>query len=54
VDLSGEALYTYAGDYSPGEVNGIFTGDRSIRRLAIKNFSPLGVEIGHYPGVRHW
>ena len=25
----GEALYTYAGDYAPGEVTGIFTGDKS-------------------------
>jgi predicted lipoprotein with Yx(FWY)xxD motif len=46
----GAALYTYAGDYAPGEVTGIFTGDKSIQAaLAYQNFIPPGVEIGHYP-----
>ena len=47
----GEALYTYAGDYAPGEVTGIFTGDRNIQAaLAYRNFIPADVEIRHYPG----
>ena len=47
----GEALYTYAGDYAPGEAYGIFTGDKSIQAaLAYRNFMPPGVTIGHYVG----
>jgi len=47
----GEALYTYAGDYAPGDANGIFTGDRSIQAaLAYRNFIPPGVTIGDYRG----
>ncbi len=47
----GEALYTYAGDYAPGEVTGVFTADRSIQpALAYREFTPPGVEIGFYPG----
>jgi predicted lipoprotein with Yx(FWY)xxD motif len=47
----GEALYTYAGDYAPGEVTGIFSGDKSIQAaLAYQNFNPPGVEVGHYLG----
>jgi predicted lipoprotein with Yx(FWY)xxD motif len=46
----GEALYTFAGDYAPGEVTGIFAGDRSVQAaLAYRNFLPAGIEIGHYP-----
>jgi len=47
----GEALYTFAGDYSPGEVDGIFTGDKDIHAaLAYRNFIPAGLEIKHFPG----
>ena len=42
----GEALYTYAGDYAPGEVTGIFSGDKSVQAaLAYRNFMPTGIEI---------
>jgi predicted lipoprotein with Yx(FWY)xxD motif len=44
-----EALYTFAGDYAPGEVTGIFTRDRSVQAaLAYRNFLPAEIEIGHY------
>ncbi len=47
----GEALYTYAGDYAPGEVNGIFTADRNVQAaLAYRNFIPSDVQIAHYAG----
>lgn len=47
----GEALYTYAGDYAPGEVTGIFTGDHSVHAaLAYQNFLPPGIKIDHYLG----
>ncbi len=47
----GEALYTYAGDYAPGEVTGIFSGDTSIQAaLAYRNFMPPGTESSHYAG----
>ena len=47
----GEALYTYAGDYAPGEVTGIFTGDKRIQAaLAYRNFLPPGVQINSYVG----
>ncbi len=47
----GEALYTYAGDYTPGDVNGGFTGDKSIQvALLYRNFTPPGVTFGDYVG----
>lgn len=47
----GEALYTYAADYAPGEANGIFTPDAEIHAaLAYRNFAPPGVKVGHYLG----
>jgi predicted lipoprotein with Yx(FWY)xxD motif len=47
----GEALYTYAGDYAPTEVTGIFTSDKSVQAaLASQDFTPPGILIGHYPG----
>lgn len=47
----GEGLYTYAGDYAPGEVSGIFTGDKNIQAaLVYRNFMPPGLAIGDYPG----
>ena len=47
----GEALYTYAGDYAPGEVTGIFSGDKSVEvALAYRNFMPAGAEIRHFVG----
>jgi predicted lipoprotein with Yx(FWY)xxD motif len=47
----GEALYTYDGDYSPGDANGLFTGDRSIQTaLLYRNFMPPGTTIGSYVG----
>ncbi len=47
----GEALYTYAGDYAPGEVKGLFTGDRGVQAaLAYRNFRPAGVAVGDYTG----
>jgi predicted lipoprotein with Yx(FWY)xxD motif len=47
----GEALYTYAGDYTPGDVNGIFTADKSIQAaLAYHNFLPPGLSVGNYIG----
>ncbi len=46
----GEALYTYAGDYAPGEVTGLFVGDPRVQAaLAYRNFIPPGVEIDHFP-----
>jgi predicted lipoprotein with Yx(FWY)xxD motif len=46
-----EALYTYAGDYTPGEVTGIFTGDSRIQAaLVYRNFMPAGITIGQYVG----
>lgn len=47
----GEALYTYAGDYAPGEVTGIFSGDKSIHAaLVYQNFTPAGIAVGQYLG----
>jgi predicted lipoprotein with Yx(FWY)xxD motif len=47
----GEALYTYGGDYAPGEANGIFTDDRSVHAaLAYRNFAPAQIQVAHYPG----
>ena len=47
----GEALYTFTGDYSPGEVNGICTGDAAIHAaLAMRNFTPPGIEVRTSPG----
>lgn len=47
----GEALYTYAGDYAPGEVNGIFAGDAAIQpALAYRDFMPAGLHILQFPG----
>ncbi len=47
----GDPLYTYAGDYVPGEVNGIFAGDRAIQpALAYRNFMPAGLRVLQYPG----
>jgi predicted lipoprotein with Yx(FWY)xxD motif len=47
----GEALYTYAGDYRPGEAKGAFTGDKSIQAaLVYRNFAPPGVTTGDYVG----
>jgi predicted lipoprotein with Yx(FWY)xxD motif len=47
----GEALYTYSGDYAPGEVNGIFTGDPAVQpALAYRNFMPAGLRILQHPG----
>jgi predicted lipoprotein with Yx(FWY)xxD motif len=47
----GEALYTYSGDYSQGDTNGIFTGDRSIHAaLFYRNFMPAGITVGNYVG----
>lgn len=47
----GEALYTYSGDYAPGEVNGLFAGDREVQAaLAYRNFMPAGLMIGQYSG----
>lgn len=47
----GEALYTYSGDYAPGEVNGIFAGDKGVQAaLAYRNFMPPGLQIGQYSG----
>jgi len=47
----GEALYTYSGDYAPGEVNGIFTGDPAIQpALAYRNYMPAGLRILQPPG----
>jgi predicted lipoprotein with Yx(FWY)xxD motif len=47
----GEALYTYAGDYAPGEVTGIFVGDRSVQAaLAYRNFMPPQIQISNYVG----
>lgn len=47
----GEALYSYSGDYAPGEVNGIFAGDKAVAAaLAYRNFLPPGLRIGQYPG----
>jgi len=47
----GAALYTYSGDQTPGEVNGIFIGDRSIQAaLAYENFEPPGVAVNNYVG----
>ena len=49
----GEALYTYSGDYAPGEVNGIFTGDRRFKpALAYRNFMPAGLRIRSISGPR--
>ncbi len=46
----GEALYTYAGDYAPGEVTGIYAGDKAVQAaLAYRNFAPASVEIQHFP-----
>lgn len=46
----GEALYTYSGDYAPGEVTGIFAGEPEMQAaLAYRNFRPLGVQIRHFP-----
>ncbi len=46
----GEALYTYAGDYAPGEVTGIFAGDKAVQAaLAYRNFMPTNVEVRHFP-----
>ena len=46
----GEALYSYAGDYAPSEVTGIFSGDKSVQAaLAYRNFMPSGIEIRHFP-----
>src|SRR6185437_5494194 len=47
----GEPLYTYAGDYAPAEVTGIFTGDKSVQAaLLYRNFMPTGIEVSHYVG----
>jgi predicted lipoprotein with Yx(FWY)xxD motif len=47
----GEALYTYSGDYSQGDTNGIFTGDSSIHAaLYYRNFMPPGITVGNYVG----
>jgi predicted lipoprotein with Yx(FWY)xxD motif len=47
----GEALYTYAGDYAAGYVNGIFSGDRAVQAaLVYRNFMPDGISIGNYLG----
>ncbi len=47
----GEALYTYTGDYAPGDVNGIFTSDKGVHAaLAYHNFAPAGVTVGNYVG----
>lgn len=47
----GEALYTYAGDYAPGEVTGIFNADAQVRvALAYRNFMPAGMQIQHFVG----
>ena len=45
----GEALYTYAGDYAPGEVTGIFAGDKVVQAaLAYRNFVPNNVQVRHF------
>lgn len=47
----GEALYTYVGDYAPGEVKGIFTSDHAVQAaLAYQNFLPASIRIGEYLG----
>lgn len=47
----GEALYIYASDYAPGEVNGIFAGQAGVQpALAYRNFMPSGLHIRQYPG----
>jgi predicted lipoprotein with Yx(FWY)xxD motif len=47
----GAALYTYAGDYAPDEVTGIFSGEKSVQvALAYRNFMPAGVDIRHFVG----
>jgi predicted lipoprotein with Yx(FWY)xxD motif len=44
----GEALYTYAGDYAPGELTGIFAGDKTVHAaLAYRNCMPAGVQVRH-------
>ncbi len=46
----GAALYTYTGDYAPGEVTGIFAGDKDVQAaLAYRNFTPPNVVIRHFP-----
>ncbi len=47
----GEALYSYSGDYAPGEANGLFTGEKNVQAaLAYRNFLPTGLTVGQYPG----
>ncbi len=47
----GEALYTFAGDHAPGEVNGILTGEGAVHAaLAYRNFVPQGIQIHHVQG----
>ncbi len=47
----GEALYTYAGDYAPGDANGGYTGDKSVQpALLYRNFDPPGVTVADYVG----
>jgi len=47
----GEALYTYSSDYAPGEINGIFAGEKNVQAaLVYRNFLPAGLLVGQYPG----
>lgn len=46
----GQALYTYAGDYSPGEVSGIFEDKAVSAALVYRDYLPAELAIGHYLG----
>ncbi len=47
----GEALYTFAGDYAAGDVNGLSSTDKGIQAaLVYRNFIPSGLQINQYTG----
>lgn len=46
----GRALYTFDGDYAPGEVNGIFEDKSVTAALVYRNYLPAEFAIGQYTG----
>src|SRR5262249_32873197 len=46
----GRALYSFSGDYTSGEVNGIFEDKSVSAALVYRNYLPAEVAIGHYTG----
>ena len=46
----GRALYTFSGDYSPGDVNGMYAAEAVPVALIYRNFLPESIAINVLPG----